>query len=272
MPRPAALVILTYQDPVGPDGERFSTPVSIASGLALGALLHDLEHADAFELDRRLRRVVEMRRRLDAEMGPLLEVVLRTRVFRLLDYATVDRYVRERLGMDPSWGRVLTQIERAARRSPVFNQAYRAGQLTALQAKLLVPLVMAELGEEWLAAWIERARGFTLRRLRDDVEGALLVRETDWQAWLETGGLPEQDEEGNGEDEHQETGSRVTDRVNEGPANGAGEFRANQSGLEERCRVRAIVDSDVRRLARAVLCTVRRRIERRAAPMNPRIG
>jgi hypothetical protein len=190
-------------------------------------------------------------------MGPLLEVVLRTRVYRLLEYATVDRYVRERLGIDPSWGRALTQIERAARRSPVFSRAYREGQITALQAKVLAPLVMAELSEDWMAAWIERARGFALRRFRDDVEGARLLWETDWQAWLETGGLPEKNAEENREDE-----SGEPDQAGEECEDEPGEFGANQTGCKEGCRVRAIVDSDVARLARAVLCTVRRRIER----------
>jgi hypothetical protein len=118
-----------------------------------------------------------MERRLDAELGPLLEVVLRRRIFWTLGNATRERYVRERLGLDPSWSRALLRIELAAQTSPAFARAYRAGRLTALQAATLVPLVVADLGERWSAAWVERAGRFTLRRLRDDVERAILDAE-----------------------------------------------------------------------------------------------
>jgi len=215
----------------------------------LEALVRDLEDADAFELDRRLRAAVELERRMDAQIGPLLEHVLQRRIFWALGYATRESYVRERLGLEPSWGRALLRIERAARTSPSFARAYRAGELTALQAATLVPLVVADLSERGTRAWVERAERFTLRRLRDDVERALLVRETDFATWLRTGGLPEAE--------------AVAESGANGEAPGAEqEIGAEQSAPRETCTVRAILDADVARLLRAVLCSVRRRIER----------
>jgi len=53
--------------------------------------------------------------------------------------------------------------------------------------------------------WVGRVAQFTLRRLRDDVEQALLMYETDLQKWQRTGGLPEDEktEEAPGRDEQQ---------------------------------------------------------------------
>jgi hypothetical protein len=42
-----------------------------------------------------------------------------------------------------------------------------------------------------VVAWTRRAREYSLRRLRDDVDAALELRERDFGAWLVRGGLPE---------------------------------------------------------------------------------
>ncbi len=173
------------------DGGIGETVVSCDLPPAIEALVRDGEDADAAELDRRLRALVSMERRLEAEIGPLLDVLMRLRVYRLLGYANRDSYICERLGMEPSRGRALLRIERAARTSPTFARAYRQGSLSALQASSLVALVLAELDESKLEAWVEWARGTTLRRLRDAVDLALLLRETDWERWQRTGGLPD---------------------------------------------------------------------------------
>jgi hypothetical protein len=270
--------------PTGADGEEAAPP----RPAALDALLRDLDTAGAFELDRRLCAVVEMERALDARIGPLLDLVARRRIHVALGFPTLEAYARERLGLDPSWARALLRIEYAARMSPAFAQAYRRGALTALQARTLLPVVLEELSEGATAAWIARARRFTLRRLRDDVERALLVRETDFEGWLRTGGLPEEGE--GGEDREigapasgleegaagneasgmgQEIGAQPSEPqngdghgvVDETPL-GAWEIGARKSAPRETCLARAILDVEVARLVRGVLCTVRRRIER----------
>ena len=92
---------------------------------AIEALLHDGDRVDAKELHRRLRKAIEMERRLETQIGPLLELLMRRRIYWLMGYKNRDAYVRERLGLDPSWGRALLRIERAARASPAFAAAYR---------------------------------------------------------------------------------------------------------------------------------------------------
>ncbi len=218
---------------------------------AIAPLVGELDTADAAELDRRLRAAVAMEQRLDARIGPLLELLRQGRADRRLGYPSWETYLRERLGLDPSWGRGLLRIERVARASPRFARAYREGELSALQAQALAPLVLAELDEGWLPAWVERARDFSLRRLRDDVDKALATRDTDGAAWLATGGLPSGDE------------------TNAEPASGEREIRAGSpvgdeagEAARETCSLRFGLGPDVAQLFRAVLGTVRRRLGR----------
>jgi hypothetical protein len=243
-------------DPSAPDEEEDTTPPRIR--VEIEALVRDVESAGPFELDRRLRSAVAMEQRLNAKIGPLLDVVMRRRIYWTLGYASREGYVRERLGLEPSWGRALLRIERAARASPTFARAYREGEVTALQAGALVALVGTELSERWIAAWIARARQFTLRRLREDVDRALLVCETDFARWMRTGGLPT--ETGDAE---REIGADESGPGGEEAASDAGrEIGAQQSAPRETCAVRAIIHADVVRLLRSVLCSVRRHIDR----------
>ena len=256
-------------DPPAPDEEEDTTPPRIR--VEIEALVQDVERAGPFELDRRLRSAVAMEQRLNAKIGPLLDVVMRRRIYWTLGYSTRDGYVRERLGLEPSWGRALLRIERAARASPTFARAYRDGEVTALQAGALAALVGTELSERWIAAWIARARQFTLRRLREDVDRAFLVYETDFALWTRTGGLPPQtdretDRETDGATDREadwEIGALERGLEGEGAAiDSAREIGAQQSAPRETCTVRAIVHTDVARLLRSVLCSVRRHVER----------
>lgn len=261
----------------------WDTPAA-ASGVEISALcplpaelpplLRDLDAADAFELERRLRELWALEQHLGASIGPRLDHVLRHGVHRALGYRHREAYLRERLGIDPAFARMLLRIERAAQRSPGFAQAWREGALTPLQAGALVPLLHAELSEAQVAAWIARARGFALRRIRDDVEAAILLREQDHPSWLRTAGLP-QEPVSKQETAEREIGanSSAADR-----ASGAGlgadaeesdpqEIGATLSAVHERvrevCQLRVIVDSDVAQLFCAVLCSVRRSLERK---------
>jgi hypothetical protein len=209
------------------------------------ALLRDLDDADAFELDARLRTALALEQRLESRLGPLLAWVLRHRLHRSLGYATRESYLRERLGFEPSWGRALLRIERAASTSPTYARAYRDGALTPLQALALAPLLLSELDERWIEAWVSRAARFTLRRLREDVEQALTLRDTDFAAFLRTGGLPQEDRDALTErsEEDRETGAQLT-------------------AAQETSSVRCFIDADVGRLLRAVICSMRRQLER----------
>jgi hypothetical protein len=98
-----------------------------------------------------------------------------------------------------------------------------------------------------MPAWIERACGVTVRRLEDDVDHALAMGELD-PATLPA--LPE-------DSHHEASAADAT-----GPA--GVQIGARPRHWRERNRVRIHGPVGVIRLLRACLCTVQRRIERRA--------
>lgn len=207
------------------------------------ALLRELESADAFELDARLRRAVGLEQRREALLGEALLEVATDRLYRLRGYRSFEAYVRDRLGMAPSkaWG--LLRLERAAQRSPLLRVAYREGRLSWLQAQALATLVGLSPAHE--AAWVGWAQRVTLRRLREDVDRALEMAQVDAGAFEASGGLPPE-----GERVRLQIGASDTDSERPPPA--------DREGETTRFFFRAPVD--VARLFRAVVCTVRRRL------------
>jgi hypothetical protein len=136
-------------------------------------LLDGLADADAFEVDRRLRRAVRLERTHEARIGPLLRRVLDAHDYRRRGYWDRDRYLEERLGMCPRKARALVRIERLLARAPALLDAYRSGRLSWLQIQALSPLLEIGLDPEPARAWVQRAARVTLRRLEDDVRNAL---------------------------------------------------------------------------------------------------
>jgi hypothetical protein len=95
----------------------------------------------------------------------------------------------------------------------------------------------------------------TVRRLRDDVEWALALEETDPVAFAQGGGLPPE-----------ARGQAATRNAQSAPSEHDGgrdrEIGAPpRESAEETCSVRFFGPADVVQLFQAVLCTVRRRIE-----------
>jgi hypothetical protein len=212
----------------------------------LEMFLAGLEHADPFELDDRIRRVLSMEQRLDARIGPLLVRVWDGWAHRALGYSTREAYARERLGMDPTRARALVRLERAAAASESFAEAYRSGSLSAVKAGVLVPLVSVDPLGRFMEAWVAWAKRVTVRRLREDVEWALALEDTDPVAFRRSGGLPPEVRESESD---REIGAQRRDPGED--------TRPDQ----ESCTVRFIGPADVVQLFRAVLCTVRRRLE-----------
>jgi hypothetical protein len=197
----------------------------------------ELESADAFELDARLRRALRLEQRQLAQIGPLLAAVASERLYQDLGYRGLDEYAREQLGMAPSKARALLRLERVALVSRAFREAWREGRISWTQAEALAPLLVLEHSGPWHEGWIERARRVTVRRLRDDVDHAVASDELDPTALralpegLQTGAIP----------------------------------RARGGNTQ----VFFAAPRDVARLFRAVLATVQRRIERaRGRPSN----
>ena len=239
-----------WADPGCPDGPA-ARPAWKGYG-ALSALVEGLTD-DAFELDARLRRALSMEQRLDARMGPLLFGVWNRWLPRALGYRTREAYVRERLDMDPTRARALVRLERAALASEPFARAYRSGALSWVKAGLLVPLIGVDPLGHFIEEWIAWARQVTVRRLREDVEWALTLEDTDRAEFRRTGGLPAD----------REIGAVPKDPGKDTVPQAVRETGAAATGKEaaETCTVRMIGPAEVVQLLRAVLCTVRRRME-----------
>ncbi len=144
---------------------------------AVGALGAGLGDADAFELDRRLRRAVCLEQTLDAAMAPLLRRVLSPEhEWRGPTYWTLPRYAPEQLGISASKARALLRLERAGDVCPELREAYRSGRLSWVKAHCLLPLLLLDIEGEWRPVWVAWAERVTVRRLEADVERALLLR------------------------------------------------------------------------------------------------
>jgi hypothetical protein len=214
----------------------------------LESLLKGLESADAFELDARLRRAVACEQRLEAQMGPLLLQVAEGRLYRDRGYPNLDAYARGRLEISPRKLHALLRLERAGRRVPALRQAYRSARLSWVQAHALVPVML--LAGEWphlCADWVEWARGVSVRRLEEDVDSALVLDETDPAAFATTGGLPEVRPAAEDSDRYEDL-----------------QTGAQCRGPGETTELFFTGPLEVVRLFRAVLCTVRRHLERRS--------
>jgi hypothetical protein len=169
------------------------------------------------------------------------------------------------------------RLERAALASAPFARAYRAGSLSWVKAAVLVPMVSADPLGCFMEDWVAWARRVTVRRLREDVEHALALAETDRVAFRRGGGLPaEAQGEGHAERYAGAQAAHHADHRGEREI-GAAERLARQayssedfgsrhpeplkSAPEEVCWARFFGPPDVVQLFRAVLCTVRRRVE-----------
>lgn len=246
----------------------------------LASLVAGLENADAFDLDQRLRRAVALEQRLEAEMGPLVLRIAEGRLHRGAGFASMDEYARERLGISPRKARALLRLERAGRRARLLREAYRDGRLSWVQAHALVPVLAIAAAHQH--SWIEWASLVTVRRLQEDVERALVLHATDPLRFEETAGLPAdargEDGEGDGREGHETReapGGECESAGTEGRAGAeaagdaeGGSSHERQTGAKttrtgETCRIFWNGPRDVARLFRAVLCTVRRHIERR---------
>ena len=137
------------------------------------ALAIGCEELDPFALDARLRQVVRARQRIAWQTGRLLRVFLDRRLYRLMGFSSGGRYLTERLGSSARKARALVALERKTWQAPELGHAYREGQLSAVRALTLLPVVT----EDTAAVWVSRAQEVTVRRLTDEVEWALAGRD-----------------------------------------------------------------------------------------------
>jgi hypothetical protein len=128
-----------------------------------------LASCDAFTLDARLRAAVAAVGGVEPRIGRLLRLLVDHRLYRNLGSASLERYVRDHLGISLRKVWALLKIERAVCRAPVLADAYASGRLSWVRALTLLPVVDRQTAGEWLA----RADAVTLRRLTDEVNWVL---------------------------------------------------------------------------------------------------
>jgi hypothetical protein len=220
---------------------------------AVASLVAGLDEADAFELDRRLRRAVRLEQSLDAAIAPLLRVV------RCAEYEWSERYQRlsdyapEQLGMSARKARALLRLERVGDVCPELRLAYRSGRLSWVKAQCLAPLLLLDIEGEWRPAWVAWAERVTVRRLAEDVERVLLLRAGHDPAWQRCKFHPERAQDAIPAEERQlcahdvdtEATQQLTWRV---PVDVAALFRAVQETLRLRLgaeRGRPLLDCEV---------------------------
>ena len=213
----------------------------------LRSLVAGLEDADPFELDARLRRAVRLEQRLDAAIGPLLRQVVSAEYEWRGHRPTLGAYARDELGMSPRKARALVRLERLGDVCPELRQAYRDGAVSWLQAQILAPLLLRESMQEcdWRGAWLAFAARITLRRLEELVASAMTLREVDPAAWQRL--QPEPEQLARLLDEESSDGRQVC---------------VAPTHSNETWRLTIHAPEDVARLFRALLCTLRRALER----------
>ena len=133
----------------------------------------DLDGLDPFTLDARMREVLLAMRRIDWQLGRLLRVFLDRRLYRLMGFPSAGRYLTERLGISAGKARALVALERKTWQADAFGTAYRAGDISWVRALTILPVV----AEPTAQAWVARATAVPVRRLADEVEWALTVRD-----------------------------------------------------------------------------------------------
>jgi hypothetical protein len=150
---------------------------------AVAALAAGLAEADAFELDRRLRRAVRLEQTLEAAIAPLLRCVVSPEYEWRSHYQALPEYARERLGISVGKARALLRLERAGEVCPELREAYRRGRLSWVKAHCLLPLLLLDIEGEWRPVWVAWAQRVTVRRLEQDVERMLLLRASSLFSW-----------------------------------------------------------------------------------------
>jgi hypothetical protein len=129
--------------------------------------------SDPFALDARLAEAARVLRTIEPRIGRLLRVIIDQHIHGSFGYRAFDDYVRDRLGIGIRKAWALLAIEKAVRRSPDFDRAYRDGRLSWVRPLSLLPV----LERTTAPAWIARAESVTVRRLADEVEWVLAARD-----------------------------------------------------------------------------------------------
>jgi hypothetical protein len=141
---------------------------------------------DARDLDRELRLLVTARQREEARLADELAACRRWEGFRSAGYESLEAYALDRCGLSTRRVYYLLALHQSLVRLPALRRALLAGRLT-LRQTLLVAKGAAPATAQ---AWIRRAEAVTLRRLEDEIEFWLHLRDVRNEVWRLLRGRP----------------------------------------------------------------------------------
>jgi len=136
----------------------------------LAELARGAEDAMPREIDHRLQAAIAFLQSVDLEMGRVLRQMVDRRLFAEIGFEGLERYAAERLDLSARTARRLVALARTEYRAQAVATAFREGRIHAFQAQTIACIATPPTAE----AWVERAEGWTLRRLEDEVEARRL--------------------------------------------------------------------------------------------------
>ena len=128
-------------------------------------------------IDSLLTRVARGRGALQVAIGEGLAALAEGEL--RLGYSGIGDYARERLGMAGRTAQDAARLARELRTRPLLRAAVRRGEVSAREARTVLPLARGEAEEQWVA----RARGETVRALETAVRAAVPEAEKDEEEW-----------------------------------------------------------------------------------------
>jgi hypothetical protein len=154
--------------PAPPEGEGALVAASLGL-LRFQALDAVAGRGDAAEVDRQIRALVALEDELEAMLGEVLAEMSERKAWPWLRFAGVGHYAEERLGMSRSRAGERARLGRALRCLPRIAAACASGRLSMEAAGLIQRLLGdAPVPADLETAWIERAAGATIKRMRDE--------------------------------------------------------------------------------------------------------
>ena len=121
---------------------------------------------EAQTLDRELWALVHAAARAERELARGLAVLWDREHYRPLGYARAIDFVREELGVEEGTARRLARLGRVLAATPLLDQAFSDGRLSAAHVLELKTVVTPETGEEESAGWIALAARLSFRSLQ----------------------------------------------------------------------------------------------------------
>jgi hypothetical protein len=124
--------------------------------------------SSAHELDARLRELVALGKRVDAEIAAALAEMNDRGLFRVHGYSRITDYAEWELEVPPSKARALIELANRLPALPDIAQAFSEGRLMWTKARLIVRVATLETQEHWL----HEAESLSVRGLESAVARA----------------------------------------------------------------------------------------------------